>query len=238
MISPMLKMKMIQCLLIASLFSAFIPPIRSDPPYTNCTSTASFESQSPFHDNLQKLLITLGNNSFNSHFREASVGEGQYTVYGNFLCYNTTLECQKCVKNAAEDIKERCPSNMEAIVWEDSCQLRYSNERFSGVMNYTTYRPHLFNWVNYSNPEAFRVVVKSLLENITNLAASSPSNNNYALGEKGVGSDDTVYALVQCTSDIRSTDCGKCLHNAISEIQSCCYFYRGARVLSRSCYLR
>ncbi|KAF5187387.1 hypothetical protein FRX31_023026 [Thalictrum thalictroides] len=50
---------------------------------------------------------------------------------------------------AVEDIKRLCPTNMEAIVWGENCQLRYSNVKFFGVMDYTT-NITLFNKQNIS----------------------------------------------------------------------------------------
>ncbi|XP_038688641.1 cysteine-rich receptor-like protein kinase 10, partial [Tripterygium wilfordii] len=41
-----------------------------------------------------------------------------------------------------------------------------------------------------------------------------------------------------CTGDLSADDCSACLQAAIKDIPSCCYASRGARVLSRSCYLR
>ncbi|KAF9623705.1 hypothetical protein IFM89_003850 [Coptis chinensis] len=41
--------------------------------------------------------------------------------------------CQNCVSTAAYDVKSLCLMNEEAIVWEENCQLRYSNESFFGI---------------------------------------------------------------------------------------------------------
>ncbi|KAI5424446.1 hypothetical protein KIW84_030583 [Lathyrus oleraceus] len=59
----------------------------------------------------------------------------------------------------------------------------------------------------------------------------------YATG-KVAFEDKTVYALVQCTRDLSANDCSKCLQSAIGDIPGCCYASIGARVWSRSCYLR
>ncbi|KAH9723226.1 cysteine-rich receptor-like protein kinase 10 [Citrus sinensis] len=60
----------------------------------------------------------------------------------------------------------------------------------------------------------------------------------YATDEVPFTNSDTFYALVQCTKDLPADDCITCLHNATADILSCCYFSRGARLLSRNCYLR
>ncbi|KAG6641606.1 hypothetical protein CIPAW_09G086200 [Carya illinoinensis] len=59
----------------------------------------------------------------------------------------------------------------------------------------------------------------------------------YATGEAAF-EDKTIYALVQCTRDLSGDGCNSCLQTAITDVLNCCYFSIGARLLSRSCYLR
>ena len=49
---------------------------------------------------------------------------------------------------------------------------------------------------------------------------------------------DILHALVQCTPDLSPDNCSICLQTATTEILAVYYFSRGARILSRSCYLR
>ncbi|CAL5408472.1 unnamed protein product [Camellia sinensis] len=49
---------------------------------------------------------------------------------------------------------------------------------------------------------------------------------------------ETIYALVQCTTDLSPDDCKTCLETAISNTSTCCSKSRGARLFSRSCFLR
>ncbi|KAF5180762.1 Cysteine-rich repeat secretory protein [Thalictrum thalictroides] len=139
---------------------------------------------------------------------------------------------------AVKDIKRLCPTNMEAIVWGENCQLRYSNVKFFGVMDYTT-NITLFNKQNISDPDGFRTVVRDFMGNLSREAAFGSSSDRYALDEDvKYRENENISGLVQCTRDLSRNDCNICLQNAILDIQTCCYFYRGARVLSRSCYLR
>jgi hypothetical protein len=75
------------------------------------------------------------------------------------------------------------------------------------------------------------------LNSLTKIASFNVSANMYATGE--VPSEDkTIYALVQCARDLSANDCSRCLLSAIGDIPGCCYASIGARVMSRSCYLR
>ncbi|KAI5421263.1 hypothetical protein KIW84_044914 [Lathyrus oleraceus] len=90
--------------------------------------------------------------------------------------------------------------------------------------------------INYS---AYRNIfpIWALGEYRSRIASFNVSTNMYATG-KVAFEDKTVYALVQCTRDLSANDCSKCLQSAIGDIPGCCYASIGARVWSRSCYLR
>ncbi|KAJ0082555.1 hypothetical protein Patl1_11031 [Pistacia atlantica] len=124
------------------------------------------------------------------------------------LNYIQTDDCKTCIEIASQDGERLCPNKTEAVVWEEVCQLRYSNENFFGRLDVRGNIPK-FNIKNVSEPERYKSVVKKILSNLTKAAAFDPSTEMYATG-----------------------------NTAIADISSCCYFSRGARLLSRSCYLR
>ena len=90
------------------------------------------------------------------------------------------------------------------VVWEDLCQLPYSNDKFFGKLNITK-NLALDNVMNISQPEKFRSVMNETLRNLTQVAAYD-SNNSYATGEVGY-MDKTIHALVQCTRGLSTFDC-------------------------------
>ncbi|EXC23150.1 hypothetical protein L484_018281 [Morus notabilis] len=59
-----------------------------------------------------------------------------------------------------------------------------------------------------------------------------------ATGELQLDGSMTLYGSAQCTRDLSSYDCGKCLDGAISLLQSCCQRQEGARVSTESCSIR
>ena len=116
----------------------------------------------------------------------------------------------------------------------------YSNETFVGHMSTTGNIP-LDNSKNVSDLESeqlrFRSVVNDTLQNLTNQAAFNSSTGMCATKAVVFTDTDTLYALVQCTPDLPPGNCSICLQTAITQILAV-YFSQGARLLSRSCYLR
>ncbi|KAJ6925607.1 hypothetical protein NC651_010108 [Populus alba x Populus x berolinensis] len=125
----------------------------------------------------------------------------------------------------------------EAVVWGELCQLRYSNQRFLGHLDVSGNIPQQ-NPKNISNPEHLSLVVNKTLSSLIKKAAFGPSANMYATGDEPFTGSDSVFSLVQCSTDLSPNDCYTCLEVAIKNVTTCCYFSRGARIFSRSCYLR
>lgn len=210
--------------------------VYADPPYCDCQGE-NFIEDSTFHKNREILLHSLSSNASISKFYETSIGNDMDTVYGLFLCYNYSKhdDCMKCAEGATKDIVNLCGKSKQAIVWREYCQLSYSNQKFFGHLD-------VAGNINQTNPHAFldserlRSTLNPILLNMSKLAASSTDKVGTAYVP--FAGDKPIYALGQCTKDLSPDDCKTCLETAISNISSCCYVYRGARIFSRSCYLR
>ncbi|KAJ0082058.1 hypothetical protein Patl1_11035 [Pistacia atlantica] len=229
----------IQLLFYYSLIATFYDLVRADPPYHLCPKTTNYSANSPSEYNRKNLFNSFTSNASVAKLFNTSSGNNSDRVYGQYMCLNyvQNYACINCIKVAAEDAVKLCPGKTEAVVWEESCQLRYSNENFLGRLDVTgNFNQH--NPLNISEPERYRSAVKSILRNLTKEAAFDPSTQMYVTGNVSFTDTDTLYALVQCTTDLSADDCNKCLQTAIANISSCCYFSLGARLLSRSCYLR
>ncbi|XP_022716051.1 cysteine-rich receptor-like protein kinase 10 [Durio zibethinus] len=212
----------------------------ADPPYPLCSNnTINNSLNSSFQTNLNNLLSLLPLNASVSKYNNISYGNGTDRVYAQYMCldYVTNENCQDCTTAASQAIMNLCPSRTEAVVWEEVCQLRYSNTNFFGQLNVAD-NIGKDNVLNMSDPVHFQSTVDDKLRNLTKIAAFNSSANMYATGEEPFATDDIVYALVQCTLDLSPDDCNKCLEAAIKDVSSICYGSRGARLLSRSCYLR
>ncbi|XP_026394162.1 putative cysteine-rich receptor-like protein kinase 35 [Papaver somniferum] len=68
--------------------------------------------------------------------------------------------------------------------------------------------------------------------------AISNGSLNFATGDTSFNDFQRVYGLVQCTVDISSSNCSRCLHGAISELHNCCNGKQGGRIFRPSCNLR
>ncbi|XP_057761205.1 cysteine-rich receptor-like protein kinase 10 isoform X1 [Arachis stenosperma] len=232
--SPMIP-KYIELVILVSSLCLVSQVCYADPPFEICSS---HENGSTFQNNLNNLLQSLPSNASASKFYNTSYGNTTERVYGLYMCLDfiSSKGCQNCIATAIEDILKLCPQSQEAVLWEESCQIRYSNTNFIGTLN-DTGNIGKDNVQNVSEPHKFQSSVDQMLSNLSATAAFNVSANMYATGEAPFG-DETIYALVQCTRDLSSNDCSKCLKSAMRDIPSCCYGSIGARVLSRSCYLR
>ncbi|RVW68429.1 Cysteine-rich repeat secretory protein 38 [Vitis vinifera] len=66
----------------------------------------------------------------------------------------------------------------------------------------------------------------------------SSTNLLFATGELVLEESMKLYGLAQCTRNLSSLDCKKCLDGAVSELPSCCNGKRGRRVVGGSCNVR
>ncbi|KAK7405864.1 hypothetical protein VNO78_07474 [Psophocarpus tetragonolobus] len=237
MIHSLMVPKPIQVYLFCTL-TLFSGVVFAKPPYNICSTSSSYVDGSSFENNLMNLLSSLSSNASISKFYNTSYGVAPDRVYGLYMClgYTTTDSCQKCIMEATKDIVKLCPKAKEAVLWEEMCQLRYSNTNFLGRLNVTG-NIGLNNKQNISEPEKFESAVNDILSYLTMLASFDASTNKYVSAEIPF-ENKTVFAVVQCTRDLTTNDCSTCLQSAMRDIPGCCYTYIGARVLSRSCYLR
>ncbi|XP_059439869.1 cysteine-rich receptor-like protein kinase 10 [Corylus avellana] len=212
----------------------------ADPPYFICSNNSNYAGNiTLFQNNLQDAIFSLSSNASVSKFYNTSKGNDPDGVYSLYMClgYVPNETCQTCITTATQDILRLCPNTTEAVVWEEVCQLRFSNKNFFGQLNVTGNVLDLDNKKNISEPEQFKSVVKETLNTLTKRAAFNLSANLYATGEVAF-EDNTIYALVQCTKDLSADGCNSCLQRAITDVLTCCYFSIGARLPSRSCFLR
>ncbi|KAI9385150.1 hypothetical protein POPTR_011G027900v4 [Populus trichocarpa] len=211
----------------------------ADPPYSFCSSTSPYAANSPFQNNLKSLMSYLASNASVSNQYHAYAGNDPDRVYAHYMCYNyiTFEKCSACIDAASQDIMQLCPNIRDAAVWEELCQLRFSNQNFLGLLDFSGNIP-LSNRKTIKNPEQLVSAVNENFSNLTKKAAFVPARNMYATRKLTLSDIDTLYALGQCSTDLSSHDCNTCLQVAIQNISTCCYISRGARLLSRSCYFR
>ncbi|RVW68449.1 Cysteine-rich repeat secretory protein 38 [Vitis vinifera] len=184
--------------------------VGTDPLFHFCSSSQKFIDNGAYETNLNKLMGYL------------------------YLAAPPT-DCKACITESSGEIRKRCPDNKAAIIWYDYCLLKYSNVNFFGQVAYQN-RFYMWNLNNVSDPASFNQKTKELLSNLAQKAFIN--SKMYATGELELQESEKLYGLTQCTRDLSSSDCKKCLDDAISELPNCCDGKEGGRVVGGSCNIR
>ena len=224
--------------LLGSIISEAAPTYRS-----HYCSDATFTPNSTYQSNLNLLLSSLSSNSsIESGFYNITVGQNSSSniIYGLFLCRGdvTTDVCQDCVATATKNtVQQYCPRRREVVIWYDECMLRYSKPNFFIIMD----DPSFSKWDNTTVAEVdrFNKLLATMFHDLVAQAQSAQLGAKmFATKEAKFSSSLTLYSLVQCTPDISSFDCNKCLWGAIAYLPSCCSGKQGAMGLYTSCTVR
>ncbi|KAF8409484.1 hypothetical protein HHK36_005560 [Tetracentron sinense] len=88
--------------------------------------------------------------------------------------------------------------------------LRFSNQSIFSILQES---PGLFIWntQNVSDPSGFNQLLADTMDSLATPAASGQSRMKFATGEANFTRFQTLYSLVQCTPDLSSSDCNRCL---------------------------
>ncbi|KAL5579008.1 hypothetical protein UlMin_011450 [Ulmus minor] len=209
--------------------------------YHNCTNyTTTFTPNSIYQSNLNYLLSVLSSNATSESYNATAGNDPSTAAYGLFLCrgdMNATA-CRNCVQFAVKDAVKRCPLEKQNMIWYDECQLRYSDRSFFGI---PAERPRvaLLNTANNSNQAPFIRLVNQTLKEVAGEAAKGlPGEKKFATKEATFTPFQNLYNLAQCTPDLSSADCSRCLTDAIDRLNVCCSGKQGARVLFPSCMVQ
>ncbi|XP_038714512.1 cysteine-rich repeat secretory protein 38-like [Tripterygium wilfordii] len=208
------------------------------PLYHFCsTSQNNFSSHSPYETNLNNLMAYLYHQTPSKGFGLGKLGQNQDKAYGLALCRGdvSTPDCKTCVAEASSEIRKRCANNKGGVIWYDNCMLKYMDKEFFGQID-NQYKFYMWNTNNVSDPIVFNKNVKALLGKLGMEAASS--SKLYSVGEMEMKGSEKLYGLAQCTRDLTSVDCKKCIDGVIGELPSCCDGKKGGRVVGGSCNVR
>jgi len=86
-----------------------------------------------------------------------------------------------------------------------------------------------------SDPTGINIKNKEFLSQLVHNASMDPKL--YATGKVRTKNPHHIYGLTQCTRDLPSIACKKCLDDVINEFPNCCDG-KGARVVGGSCNFR
>ncbi|GKV37391.1 hypothetical protein SLEP1_g45425 [Rubroshorea leprosula] len=204
--------------------------------YHICDNTTFIRNRT-YQTNLNRLLSAFPNATAINGFYNTTSGEEPNRIYGFFLCRGDVLTttCRNCVTFATGDVIQKCPVEKEAVIWYDECLLRYSNKSiFSTLSEMET--KYLVGVQTDTDPIQFNEVQKVAMNDAVAQAVSVAKR--FATKEANISRFRTLYGLVQCTPDLSSKDCDRCLRVAIGELPKCCFGRNGGRVLNPSCFFR
>lgn len=195
----------------------------------NCTGE-SYTPNSPFATNLATLLSSLTSKSSTADSATANITarNSSGSVYGLFMCQGdlSSSDCQQFIRTAAAAITQSCPEARQAIVWYDYCQLRYSDFNFFGIPDTAG-----FSMVNPNQKTSSSKPFMLVSDLVKTAPLQTPMFASKAL------SSDSLYGLAQCTADLSTDGCSKCLTTILADIKACCTQQQGWRYLAYSCWV-
>ncbi|XP_073103308.1 uncharacterized protein [Elaeis guineensis] len=196
----------------------------------NCTGDM-YNANSTYQINLGDLFASLISKSLSSESDNDTVGDDPDHVYGLFLCQGnlSASDCQNCIRNATSDIQLLC-SRTRGIIWYDYCQLRYSNVSFFGIADtegFFSTNPDTSAKTNSTEP----------VDMVSKLVQEAPNRRPLMFASNSSPSA-SLFGIAECTMDLNSTECGRCLKTILEDIRACCVESEGWRYFSPSCWIR
>ncbi|KAG8490545.1 hypothetical protein CXB51_013680 [Gossypium anomalum] len=215
--------------LVAVCLSTFSFGSLEDPTpwYYFCSNATTLTGNIVYAANVDQLFSYLSTNATeHDGFFNTTAGQEPNMVYGLFLCRGDARPeiCRDCINLAAADVAKLCPNQSWAIIWYNKCMLRYSNRSIFSSM---AERPNvsLSYRVDAMEPYRFNRLVATVMKDIATRAPNATSRTKkFATKEATFNAFQTLYSLAQCTPDISSEDCYRCLQDAIADLQ---YYFGG-----------
>ncbi|KAI6704440.1 hypothetical protein NL676_007402 [Syzygium grande] len=206
-----------------------------------CPDSTPFAPNSTYQSNLKTLLSSLSSAATNSTdgFANATATAGKDLpdrAYGLFLCRGDvgTATCRECVATGTEDILRRCPDRRSSVIWYDECMLRYSDESVYSVME-TVPIYTMPDTGDVAEPDRFVKLLGDAMNDVAGRASGSESGKKFAVVEASFTSSRKLYALAQCTSDLKGSDCNTCLRAVIANLPQ---GKQGGRSFTPTCGVR
>ncbi|KAL1214698.1 putative cysteine-rich receptor-like protein kinase 39 [Cardamine amara subsp. amara] len=211
-----------------------------------------YNGSSSYGVNRKNLFSTLASNVItNGGFYNASLGKSPNKVHALALCIRgyKPKACISCVEKVTQQIQADCPNRMESFKWDNddgdnvSCLVRSSNH--STFKNLTLGPAILFPSALTIEPSKNMTLFKQEWDatvNRTLEAATKAENSSVLKYYSAVNAEFTefpnVYMLMQCTPDITSRDCMRCLGDCVSYFNKQYWGRQGGESSRPSCVFR
>ncbi|KAG5400362.1 hypothetical protein IGI04_014969 [Brassica rapa subsp. trilocularis] len=206
--------------------------------YFFCPNTTTYSRNSTYYNNLVTLLsfLSSSNASHSTGFQNSTAGQDPARVTGLFLCLGDVSGevCRNCVTFAVNESLRQCPTQRDVVLYYDNCMLRYSDHNI--LSNLRTDGGYPLSSVITIPPDqqrSFRDLVLALMKQ----AATDAATSFKKLGARRTNFTEvqSVYGLVQCTPDLSTQDCSRCLETSINQLHT---DKTGSRLLLPSCNSR
>lgn len=198
--------------------------------------TAAYSPLTALTTRTSTLLSSLASNVVaNGGFYNASIGEGSNKIYSLALCGRgyEKQACVNCVEQAIQESQQRCPNRMKSFRWTTrdidnaSCLVCYANHSVFAKLE-------LWPASLSENPliiEApksmtlFRREWEAMVDLTMEAATSAPENSAvvlkfYSVKRAEFTEFSDVYMMMQCTPEILSSECNKCLKRCVVNFQN------------------
>ncbi|ESQ38140.1 hypothetical protein EUTSA_v10028504mg [Eutrema salsugineum] len=213
---------------------------------------SSFNGNGSYAQNRRKLFSNLANKVVsNGGFYYASLGQNPNRVNAIVLCARgyKRQDCLSCVETLAQLTQSTCLNRTDSFIWgnnnEDSvsCLVRSSNRSTFGNLEL---RPHATSpHENRIDPsrnmtlfmQEWEATVNRTLEAATK-ADTSSVHKYYSAVEAGFTEFPNVYMLMQCTPDITSEECKRCLGDCVTFYRRQYRGRQGGMASFPSCFFR
>ncbi|OMO76700.1 hypothetical protein CCACVL1_15488 [Corchorus capsularis] len=177
----------------------------------DCSSDA--DNSTSFKANLDTLLNSLTQNvALHSGFYKTTVGEYSDKIYGLVQCRAdvSAENCANCTKQSVATALKECSTSKSVQVWFTWCTLRYSNNKFFGVMDSSSSAR-----LNFTNLENSSMILRgvSFMKGVASAAATQRLRFNASVFD--AGQFGKRYGMAQCIRDISKGDCSKCLESPL-----------------------
>ncbi|KMZ69694.1 hypothetical protein ZOSMA_209G00290 [Zostera marina] len=216
--------------------------------FIGCDSEdGTYTTDGEYHQNLKIVMEALLNNTPQIGF-EKWIKDSKYgmeTVYGLAMCRGdlNSDECYNCLEYTINLAMYECRNMAKASVFLDSCYVRYADNNFFGHADLGGGIYENKTSIYVGNTKTYMALRDELLDDLTLKATNGKSTPRfYATGDVVVSRDDDcpdsqVFALVQCTRDVSTCGCKKCLDHITKQLPDQCGLATGAAYLLHSCFL-
>ncbi|KAL0699131.1 hypothetical protein Bca4012_055253 [Brassica carinata] len=215
-----------------------------------CCNKGVFMPNGTYDANRRLILSYLPSNvtAQKGLFYNVSIGQEPNRIYAIGMCIpgSNPVECSDCIRTTSDALIRRCPNKKEAYSWQGGpalCHVHYSNTSFLGSLDP---RPHSYV-INGANSTSNLTEFKKIWEDLSvhmidaaSTAKSTPfsSDNYYTANTAALSPSQDIFAMMQCTPDLSSSDCRTCLRESVSHCNDprCCNTRQGIHFSWPSCY--